>query len=124
MTIIKTELFKNKNHCKDLILRKILEKLLNKKGKNLRSLFFRIRIQMKLIRENLEKKNHRRNIRKITAKMKARIIILINKDRHHLLILSQINPTNSRIKIINLTISNRYNKTLFQAILLLKRNRQ
>ena len=44
--IIKIELFKNKNHCKDQILKKTLANLLNKTEKNQKSLLFRIRIQM------------------------------------------------------------------------------
>lgn len=44
--IIKIELFKNKNHYKDRILKKILANLLNKTEKNQKSLLFRIRIQM------------------------------------------------------------------------------
>ena len=44
--IIKIELFKNKNHYKDRILKKTLANLLNKIEKNQKSLLFRIRIQM------------------------------------------------------------------------------
>ena len=123
MTITKTELFKSKSHCNDRILRKTSENLLNKKGINRRNLSFRIRIQMKLIKESLERRNHRRNIRKITVKMKA-IIISINKDRHLLQIPNRTNRVNLLSKILNLTISNRYNKITFQETLSLKRSRQ
>jgi hypothetical protein len=113
MTITKTELFKSKSHCNDRILRKILENLSNKKEINRRSLSFRIRIQMKLIKESSERRNHRRNIRKIIVKMKARIIST-NKDRPLLQIPNRTNRVNLLSKILNLTISNRYNKIIFR----------
>lgn len=113
MTITKTELFKSKSHCNDRIPRKILENLSNKKEINRRSLSFRIRIQMKLIKESSERRNHRRNIRKIIVKMKARIIST-NKDRPLLQIPNRTNRVNLLSKILNLTISNRYNKITFR----------
>jgi hypothetical protein len=113
MTITKTELFKRKSHCNDRIPRKILENLSNKKEINRRSLSFRIRIPMKLIKESSERRNHRRNIRKIIVKMKARIIST-NKDRPLLQIPNRTNRVNSLSKILNLTISNRYNKITFR----------
>lgn len=73
---------------------------------------------MKLIQENLGKRNLQRNIIRIIVKMKAKIIILANKDRHLLQILNKINLVNSQSKLINLIMSNKYNKIIFQEILL------
>lgn len=73
---------------------------------------------MKLIQENLGKRNHQRNIIRIIVKMKAKIIILANKDRHLLQIHNKINLANSQSKLINLIMSNKYNKIIFQEILL------
>lgn len=73
---------------------------------------------MKLIQENLGKRNLQRNIIRIIVKMKAKIIILANKDRHLLQIHNKINLVNSRSKLINLIMSNKYNKIIFQEILL------
>lgn len=72
---------------------------------------------MKLIQENLGKRNLQRNIIRIIVKMKAKIIILANKDRHLLQIHNKINLVNSRSKLINLIMSNKYNKIIFQEIL-------
>jgi hypothetical protein len=57
---------------------------------------------MKLIQENLGKRNLQRNIIRIIVKMKAKIIILANKDRHLLQIHNKINLANSQSKLINL----------------------
>ena len=73
---------------------------------------------MKLIQENLGKRNLQRNIIRIIVKMKAKIIILANKDRHPLQIHNKINLVNSQSKLINLIMSNKYNKIIFQEILL------
>jgi len=73
---------------------------------------------MKLIQENLGKRNLQRNIIRIIVKMKAKIIILANKDRHLLQIHNKINLANSQSKLINLIMSNKYNKIIFQEILL------
>jgi hypothetical protein len=73
---------------------------------------------MKLIQENLGKRNLQRNIIRIIVKMKAKIIILANKDRHLLQIHNKINLVNSQSKLINLIMSNKYNKIIFQEILL------
>jgi hypothetical protein len=73
---------------------------------------------MKLIQENLGKRNLQRNIIRIIVKMIAKIIILANKDRHLLQILNKINLVNSQSKLINLIMSNKYNKIIFQEILL------